>query len=304
LLAFVAPAMATVTITAVQNDINSVLVNYTVTGADKVRAFALDVTCTDSALVTSKTLRQNLTPPAVHDANYYLTPTTASFNTINGTLRVWNSNSNPYGLPIVQADANGCVIEMASLYATNDPCVAHRFGPPTSGTLVKLYVNQALRGSDNQITVSVTGANAKRGGVVLENGTTAAPVGLPATVVLPFDCMYVGETRGGVYIDSAKLANWITAGKPASWCHPGHFAGDANMDCQITAVDLVGPAIPNFKASFAKVYPDPAYAPSCDTNNDLQVTAVDLVGGDPLCPNCGAKANWAQIIHVPGTVCP
>jgi hypothetical protein len=291
-LAISMPAIAGVTITAVKGpEANSVIISYTAT--EEVRAFALEVTCTDSALLPGTALREGKVRPAVDDANYYFTPSTSTV----GSSSVW-----PYGSPITVADGNSCIIEMASLYASNDPCKAHKFAPPLSGTLLKIFVDATKAGGDGAITVAVTQANAKRGKVVTKAGASVDPVVTGASVTLVFDCLRVGEVCGGVMITSTMQANWVTAGKPASWCHPGHYAGDANLDCKVTAVDLVGPALPNFKASFGKVYPDPAYAASADTNNDLKVTAIDLVGGDPLCVGCGAKANFGKIIH--GGVCP
>jgi hypothetical protein len=276
------PAMA-VNITAAKSDINSVIISYSCSPGEEVRAFALEVTVSDKSFVSAKTIRLG-----GWDANYYVTPTNVGFT--SGAVR-------PYNSPIVAADANGCIIEMASLYASNDPCVAHKFPPPSSGDLVKLYVNEALAGGDGKITVCVSQVNAKRGGVVLVNATSVAPTGLPACVDLVFDCLNEGQVCGGVLITAAKKANWITAGKPASWCHAGHFAGDANMDCLVNAVDIVGgTGKPNFKAAFNTTYGVPAYAPSCDTNDDLAINAVDLVGGDPTCVGCGAKANFNQTI--------
>jgi len=274
-LAFSMPAIAGVTITiekAPLPDVNAVLIKYVAT--EEVRAFAVDVTVTDSALKTSRTLRQGLTRPAVDDANYYVTPTNASFGDVGSpaTYRLWN-----YGSPIAAADGNGCTIEMASLYANNDPCVAHRFAPPLEGTLVKLFVDQTKRGADNAITVTVTGANAKRGGIVLKSGSTVAPTGLPASVVFQYDCMEVGEWKGGNWITNEIKSNWITAGNPSSWCHPGHFMGDSNIDCLIDATDIIDDAV-GIVPAFGSAFGDDAYRPGCDYNDDLYVDASDILG--------------------------
>jgi len=291
-LALTIPTMGAVNITLVQGpEPNSFIVGYT--SDAEVRGIALDVTVTDAALLTATAIRVG-----GHDANFYITPTNVQFNTVNNTTRPW-----PYNSPIVDANASKCTIEMGTLYASNDPCNAHKFGPngpPFAGDLVKLFVSKALRGADNQITITVTAANAKRGKVVLKGPpvTSVDPV-LPAPLVLAFDCLQQGETCGGVVITAGMAANWLIAGpggvggKPASWCHTGHFAGDADQNCIINAVDLVGgTGKPFFKAAFGSGCGMGNYQPSCDTNNDCIINAVDLIGGDPLCPNCGPKANW------------
>jgi hypothetical protein len=186
---------------------------------------------------------------------------------------------------------------MGSLYAANDPCSAHKFAPPLSGNLIKFFVSKALRGADNQITITVTAANAKRGKVVLKGPpvTSVDPV-LPAPVVLTFDCLQQGETCGGVPITAARAANWVTAGKPASWCHPGHWLGDANVDCVVDATDVLGVGgSPNFKAAFGQAWPSVNYKPSCDTNDDLVIDASDILG-DPGIPNSGLKTGFGSAI--------
>jgi len=223
MLALVAPAMGTINITLTNGvgvDANLFTIKYACTAGEKVRAWALDVTVTDKALRTSTIRRQGLVRPAIDDANYYLTPTNASFGTVGNVLRVWNtgSSTNPYGSPAVAADANGFTIEMASLYAANDPCVAHRFGPPADGNLVSFRIqsdpNYKLIGCDGAVTIEIPRANAKRGGVVLENGTTTA-VNLPGPLTVQF---YT---------------------QPLAWLSPSQPWGDADGNGYVNAQDLV-----------------------------------------------------------------
>lgn len=273
LLAFVVPAMGAVNITLVQGpEPNSVLVNYACTAGEKVRAFALDLAVTDSALITSSVLRQGLKRPQVDDANYYLTPTNASFTSLGtpSTLRVWS-----YGSPIVAADPCKGVIEMASLYSLSDPCVAHRFAPPAAGTLVKLFVqgepNSKKIGCDGAVTVSVTGANAKRGGVVLEDGSTVA-IGAVTSLTMQ---LYTG---------------------PLAWLSPSQPKGDANADNIVDGFDVLA-----VKKSWNKTPADPhgtangQFNCACDFNHDGIVDGFDVLiikqnwnkGGWGTCPsNC------------------
>jgi len=217
-LACAVPAFSAIDITLVQGvgaDANLIKVNYACTAGEKVRAWAIDLAVTDKALNTGSILRQGLTRPAADDANYYVTPTNAGFTSLGSpsTLRVWS-----YGSPTVSTDANGCTIEMASLYAANDPCVAHKFAPPASGTLISFRVqsdpNYKKIGCDGAVTVSITGVNAKRGGVVLENGTTAS-VNLPGPLTMQF---YTG---------------------PLSWLSPAQAWGDATGDGACNTQDLL-----------------------------------------------------------------
>ncbi len=264
---FTLPAMGDINLTLVQGtgaDANLVSVNYACTAGEKVRAWALDLAVSDKALNTGSILRQGLTRPAVDDANYYVTPTNAGFTSLGSpsTLRVWS-----YGSPTVATDANGCTIEMASLYAANDPCVAHKFAPPASGTLISFRVksdqNSLVIGCDGAVTVSITGVNAKRGGVVLENGTTAS-VNLPSALIMDF-----------------------SGGRPLSWLSPAQAKGDATGDGKCTVLDLA-----RVRASWGKTTADPhgtgagQYNCAADFNRSGSVTVLDLAI---------LRANWGKL---------
>ena len=270
-LALTIPTMGAVNITLTRvGDTNQLTLGFT--SDAEVRAFAFDVTVTDAALLTS-----TITRVGGADANYYVTPTNVGFTTIGNVLRPW-----PYNSPAVDANASKFTVEMGSLYASNDPCSAHKFPPPLTGNLVTFYVAKAKRGADNQITVTVTQANAKRGKVVLKGPpvTSVDPV-LPAAVVLQWECMQVGEKVGGVQIGAAEYANWITLNKPLSWCHPGHYLGDANLDCVIDTTDLFGvngDELWAYMNSIGASWPDANYAPSDDCNNDLVIDTTDYFG--------------------------
>lgn len=270
-LALTIPTMGAVNITLTRvGDTNQLVLGYTTDL--EVRAFAFDVTVTDAALLTS-----TITRVGGADANYYVTPTNVGFTTIGGVLRPW-----PYNSPAVDANASKFTVEMGSLYASNDPCSAHKFPPPLTGNLVTFYVDKAKRGADNKITVTVTAANAKRGKVVMKGPpvTSVDPV-LPAAVELIFDCMLPGETVGGNLITPQMYADWIMIGKPNSWCHPGHYLGDANLDCLIDTTDLFGVNGDEpwaYLNTIFATWPDANYAPSDDCNNDLTIDTTDYFG--------------------------
>lgn len=249
-LAFVVPAMGAINITLVQGiEPNSAIIGYQCTAGEKVRAFALDIAVTDKALIVSTIQRLPLSEP-----NYYLTPSNAGFTSLGSpsTLRVW-----PYNSPAVSADVNGCILETASLYAANDPCVSHRSGPPSSGQLMQLKfktdANSLVIGCDGAVTVSITGVNAKRGGVVLENGTTAS-VNLPAPLTVQ---VWTG---------------------PLSWISPAQAKGDATGDGTVNTQDLL-----RLRASWLKTTADPhgiangQYNCAADFNHTGSVNTQDLL---------------------------
>jgi hypothetical protein len=240
------PAMGAVNITLTQGpEPNSAIIGYQCTNNEKVRAFSLDVTVSDSALIVGTIKRMPLSEP-----NYYLTPTNVGFTSLGtpSTLRAW-----PYNAPVVSADANGCIVETASLYALTDPCVAHRFAPPASGELVKLFVNPTKTGCDGQVVVTITGANAKRGGVVHENGSTIA-VNLPSALTLT---LYTG---------------------PLAWLGASQAKGDATADGIVELSDLLA-----LRKSWNKTPADPhgtnlgQYNCAADFTRDGIVELSDLL---------------------------
>jgi hypothetical protein len=277
-LACAVPAFSAINITltnGVGADANLVTIGYACTAGEKVRAWAIDLAVTDKALNTGSILRQGLKRPAADDANYYVTPTNAGFTSLGSpsTLRVWS-----YGSPTVATDANGCTIEMASLYAANDPCVAHRFEPPASGTLISFRVQSDPNGNkigcDGVVTVSITGVNAKRGGVVLENGTTAS-VNLPAPLAMTF---YTG---------------------PPPWLSPAQAWGDATGDGNVNAFDLL--ALKKAYNTATGTHPHGTaqgqYNCACDYTHDGNVNAFDLLAMKKHYNATGMKA-------CPSTPCP
>jgi len=277
-LACAVPAFSAINITLVQGvgaDANLVSVNYACTAGEKVRAWALDLAVTDKALITSSILRQGLKRPAVDDANYYVTPTNAGFTSLGSpsTLRVWS-----YGSPAVSTDANGCTIEMASLYAANDPCVAHKFAPPASGTLISFRVqseaNSLVIGCDGAVAVSITGVNAKRGGVVLESGATAS-VSLP----------------------SALTMNFATG--PLPWLAPAQAKGDATGDGKVNAFDLLAlkKAYNTNSATSPHGTAQGQYNCACDFTHDGKVNAFDLL-------KMKTNYNASGLPNCPSTPCP
>jgi hypothetical protein len=191
------PAMGAVTITMVKGtEPNAVIVGYNCSGGEEVRAFALNVAVSDKAYVVGSATRLS--------NDYYVTPTNITFEVVDD-----NTVINQYGSPVVAADANGCIIEMASLYAAGDPC-GHTSAPPSSGNLVKFFVNCMKRGIDQKVDVTIPSVNTQRGGVVLTNRNSVTPT-LPSVLWL---CMTPPPACVGCPTVTYGDATSMTGGRP------------------------------------------------------------------------------------------
>jgi len=149
LLMIAAPALATVTVTATcVTDPNTergwVVVSYTADGND-VRAFALDITVSDGAIVDFEGLSDD----------YWIAP--GSVEIEEGEIlyggEILASDEFPGTLPGL--DSNGITIEMGSLYGPDEN------DPNNSGELFRFLV-------DSECDVSIA-ENTIRGGVVMED---------------------------------------------------------------------------------------------------------------------------------------
>jgi hypothetical protein len=289
-LAIAMPAVADVTIT-LTNDANVVTIGYDCNDGEVVRAFALNVDVNNGGFIEG-----SVEP---NTADYWVYPTNMTFTVVDG-----NTVVAQYGSPIAGESNAGGVLEMASLYGENDP--NRQDAPPSSGDLCSFAVDVNCTGV---VAVDVT-LNGQRGGVVLEDPGEGVVVNLPDQLEVPCgdDCLKVGEYCGGVLIEQYMYDNWVSIGKPDAWCHPAHFAGDADMNCSINAVDLVGGGgAANFKAAFLSTCGGANYEPSCDTDNNCAINAVDLVGGGAATclPNgCGVKPNFLRVIDGYPPECP
>jgi len=148
LLVFAADAWADLAVTCTSAG-STVTVSYSGAHGDpnRPRAFALDVSLSGGATISNAATTKS--------ADFYIYPGSIVIDANNGAVTSW-------GTPVA-AGGNGSstmTIEMASLYATNDP--VHKSPPPASGTLFTFDVSGST-------TVIIT-KNAARGGVVKENG--------------------------------------------------------------------------------------------------------------------------------------
>jgi len=147
-LLVVSPAFAALEITC-SNNVYHVTVGYQGADPNLVRGFGLDISASDGAVISNVT---------TSNTDYYIYPGTIVIDA-EGDVTDEGSPVAPEGSP-GEKDP-GITIEMASLYASNDPC-GHTTAPATSGTLLEFDVDK-----DCTITIS---ANGLRGGIVLEDG--------------------------------------------------------------------------------------------------------------------------------------
>jgi hypothetical protein len=235
------PAMAAVNITMSKGTVanyNKVTIGYNCDGGEEVRAFALTITVTDGGFLVDSALPVG--DPNV--ADYWVYPGSITF-----TIDEGNTVVDGFGTPVAEQDANGGVVEMASLYAASDPC--HPDAPAASGSLCSFRVRTANCGPDNLTSVSLA-LNSKRGGVVLKDPNVIPTVNLPAAVTFNMCC----------------------------WICPAQEFGDASGDGKVTVLDLA--ALRKAWQTTSAGYPHGTgigqYNCCADFNHDLKVTVLDL----------------------------
>lgn len=158
ILLFAAPAMATVTVSAVQSasPCDEVVVSYTCTGGDEVRAFALDIVVDGNLAITGISGFQT-----GEGAKYGIFP--GKFrDEIDPADPNWSEpNYNPIA-PGTDPDAlggldtNGITVELGALYTDGNE-------PASDGNLFTLQVRPTAGPVAGTLTIT---ANAVRGGVV------------------------------------------------------------------------------------------------------------------------------------------
>lgn len=270
ILAVTIPAMGAVNITLTQvGDTNQVVISYSCDASEEVRAFALTIDVNNSAFIVDSP--ESAVDPNV--ADYYIYPGSISFTVEDG-----NTVIDEFGTPIAEQDANGGVLEMASLYSENDPDPNRHDPPADSNDLAYFYVD--CNGGNVTVTLS---ENSKRGGVVLKDPNDAFTLNLPAPleVVCEVDCLVVGEYCGGVFITQAMYDLWVTLNKPDCWCYPCHFRGDIDGNCIIGFADVIG--TDGVGGVIFDGWLDSwniQYHPCCDIDNNGIIGFADVIGAD------------------------
>jgi len=270
-LAVTIPAMADVDIT-ISSDANKVTIGYDCNEGEVVRAFALNIDVNNGAFVVGSAA--SAVDPNV--ADYYIYPGSISFTIVDGNTVIDVPN---FGTPVAEQDANGGVLEMASLYSTNDPDPNRHDPPGASGDLATFYVDTS---DGNCVTVTLS-EDSKRGGVVLEDPNEAFTLNLPDPLEICEECLVVGQVKGGVLITQAMYDLWKTLDSPECWCYDCHFRGDINNDGWIDFADIVG--TDGIGGTIYDGWLDSwniQYHPCSDINNDGWIDFGDIVGSDGI----------------------
>jgi hypothetical protein len=108
--------------------------------------------------------------------------------------------------------ASSIIIEMGSLHYP--PEVTSLNAPPSSGVLLSIHVS-----GDCNVTVA---EDATRGGVVNYDAESLTPILnnlTPCSVTGLGDCFPASDPN---------YSEWVTVGKPDSWCYPRQCNGDAD----------------------------------------------------------------------------
>jgi len=203
------PALAAVTISGTSSGTTGT-VNYSVTGPNSVRAFALDITLS-SGTISGVTCS---------NASYYIYP---------GSIAITSGSVSATGTCVCDATkfpgkgqggvgTAGVSVEMGSLYTGASK-------PASSGTLLTFTV------SATPCTATV-GANSARGGVVMENPDESPALSPALPITIPFG--------SGVCYTGAHATDWAAVESPACWCatgagsNPRQCHGDANAKEETT----------------------------------------------------------------------
>jgi hypothetical protein len=239
-LALCIPALADVNISmsnGVKADYNLVTISYDCNEGEEVRAFALTISVSDGGfLVDSDDFASD-----PNYADYYVSPSSIGFDVNDGGETYISS----FGNPIAEQDANGGILEVASLYAAADS--NHPNPPASSGNLCTFRVISSDCGGDDSVQVTI-GIDAQRGGVVLKDPNDTPDVVLPDALAFEYCC----------------------------WLCPTQAIGNCNTDGNINVFDYF-----LFKKSYGTNSSDPhgtaqdEYNCCCDFNHDGNVNVFD-----------------------------
>lgn len=218
ILAVAVPAMAGTTVTAVvsgtpTNTGATFTVNYAYDGTGSFpRAFALDIT-TNLGTITSVTAAKTGESTS-SSKGFGIFPGTIAIDSTGAVTSVGTPVAPQSDLPsgtLAGLTTSGVTVELGSLYATSDA------KPTNSGTILTIGITCASSTAARTATITIA-PNVARGGLVLEDATTAAVAGTLniAIPALATDCFASGLST---------YARWVSSGKPACWCPPASVTG-------------------------------------------------------------------------------
>jgi len=183
MLIIAAPVLATVSVTATDKGSGVVEVRYNCSAAEKVRAFALDITV-DNGLVINNIRDFNTGESNKPGGGYGIFPGRFADH-INASSPNWaDTNYNPVA-PVDDSNARtglgtaSITVELGTLYVGPN-------SPGVSGLLFKLDVNTNSGAHDGNLAIVLNGT---RGGIVLEDGNLAPSPVLTGTKVILQSCV-------------------------------------------------------------------------------------------------------------------
>jgi len=231
-LMLAAPALGQEVIITCAADGNEVTVSYDMNDVNGlIRAVALDITVNNDAVITGVSGYKK-GESVSGDKGYGIFP--ASFRdyivvNVNGEVENWDDpNYKPLADPCDEGalgglDTNGITVELGSLYYPVTPGSPN--APGTSGTLLKFTVDK-----DCDVTIE---ENAARGGVVMEDGSSAATI-LPSGCSVVTICL--GDVDGNGKINKADITALAgelvdNASAPFWTCNIPPCPPEADVDC-------------------------------------------------------------------------
>ena len=204
ILVLAAPAMGRVDIKCTSDLYRVVTVRYDSSEPNKIRAFALDITC-DAGV--------NITAVNNVDPNFWVYPGSIDINSKGGVESygevVCDGNYPGDGYPgtLPGLDTNGVTVEMGSLY------VGSSNAPSSSGILMTFKV-------DDDCTVDIV-KNVIRGGVVMEDADDSVDVNLAEATGIKVEC---------IPSNYADYATWGSVGRPDCWSDTFHSGRQCHGD--------------------------------------------------------------------------
>jgi len=253
-LVFAVDAMA-LTVSCTKTSTKTCVVSYTGGAGDpnRPRAFAFDV-----SLGGSKTISNFSTS----NTDYYIYPGSIVIDANDGTVVSWGSPVAGGG-----SGQTSMIIEMGSLYATND--ATHKNAPPSAGTLFSFDVSGST-------TVTIN-KNAQRGGVVKENGGSdlSNPV-CTCAIVVDDGCIVVGRVfNNGLTVSDSMVSRWNYLGRPNCWCCEAQKYGNGVYTTTSSARVDTGD-LSELKAGYMKNYNASGYKRCSDYNLSGKIDTSDL----------------------------
>lgn len=243
-LILAAPASAEVIITCAQvPDEPNFIISYECTAGEEVRCFGLDIQFNNAETVVAVECLSD---------DYYVFPGQFSYDGVTPSFGTCDCTGKPGALP----GPNGVTIEMCSLYAADDD--DHNEPPVAQNGLVKITVS-------GNTCITITENSLRGGGVVLADNTVLPDPNLPP----PDECCVLVDCFPS---SDPKYGQWVTQGKPESWCCTNQRNGDATGDGQCNVFDLM-----TLKFCIGGIWPAAKYDCRADFNHDGQINVFDLM---------------------------